>query len=1101
MADATYAIPNFLGGEISDFAQGRFDKPDYRLSLNICLNAFPAEIGAWTRRPGTRYASHTRAGAEGRVIKFDFEQSNSVTMEFTGGKVRFRSGATLIATNDAQTVVAVSAANPAVVQVSSSVNWATGDTVMFPGASTPLLEARQFTITSVDPTHFSIADALTGTAIDGAALGALATGATVERVHELTTIYLGTSWQNLRAVQAETDDILLCEGLAPQMLSVDTLPEIGIDPQFSISTVVFTDGPYLDPLTNGVQVTPSALSGIIDLTLSLPSYVATQAYAKDAYVTSSGVDYISLQDQNVGNTPATSPAYWSPVSVATAINDGRGFLGSDVGRLVRLYSEPSLWSTSASYTAGTVVAYNPSGKPGAATYWQAKVNNTSNAPGADLTNWELVPEGAAIWTWGRISSLSNVIDRALAGSVAFGDMTLFNGPSGAFDGSFSKIASSCAGKQVSGGSTTPPIPAGSTFSVTGYVGKNYSGATPQAIQQATVYYASDLGFGTGQYSFSGGTTYSFNLFYTINLRANHTAPVTSSDGTLLGSSSFSGSPQNTTIISNDNVTQWEYVWIEITISGTTATISTSYNLLALLAQISFFSPTTSTSASSGARAEILGPALLYNQPVRTWRLGVFSDTTGWPTCGTYHEGRIWLGGAIPNRFDACVSNGIEGSRIDFSPTNQFGAVAASNALSYTLNSDGVNKMFWMKPDLLGVVIGTQQGEWLVQAPTTGPIAPTNIAARRMTKHGSENVDPVRTEHTNLFVKRHGRKLLEYFADAYSGKFSAPNLADKAGHIVRSGIVELAYTDGMTPVVWGRDGSDALFGMTYRRTTISTSQGPDFYAWHRHSLGSERAVESICSGPSVDGDLDALTMVTRGDDGVRHVEILTDAQDEESNLADVWFLDSAVAPTSRTVDLTSIDGAPFGGVYFHGLWHLNGETVQVFVGGVDCGDRGTGSAGFTDFLVTDGTCFVPFGDGVDAGPGRGLFTQAFLAAGPQVVIGFTYNSDGQIVRPISQQDSGARNGPALGKTRRNHQYSVLVSNTVGVSFGGTFDALRPALFRKANGNPINPLTTYSGVHHDTLSDNYSYDGMIAWRVSRPWPANIIAISGNVQTQDR
>ena len=27
---------------------------------------------------------------------------------------------------------------------------------------------------------------------------------------------------------------------------------------------------------------------------------------------------------------------------------------------------------------------------------------------------------------------------------------------------------------------------------------------------------------------------------------------------------------------------------------------------------------------------------------KTWRLGLFSNTTGYPTCGTYHEGRLWL---------------------------------------------------------------------------------------------------------------------------------------------------------------------------------------------------------------------------------------------------------------------------------------------------------------------------------------------------------------------------------------------------------------------------------------------------------------------------
>jgi hypothetical protein len=43
--------------------------------------------------------------------------------------------------------------------------------------------------------------------------------------------------------------------------------------------------------------------------------------------------------------------------------------------------------------------------------------------------------------------------------------------------------------------------------------------------------------------------------------------------------------------------------------------------------------------------------------------------------------------------------------------------------------------------------------------------------------------------------------------------------------------------------------------------------------------------------------------------------------------------------------------------------------------------------------------------------------------------------------------------------------------------------------------------FSGVHSDTLKDDYSYDSMMCWRVSRPWPANLAALEGFLQTQDR
>src|SRR5882757_3106574 len=144
MPGATWAIGSFLGGEISTFAQGRFDKPDYRFSMTACLNGFPVEIGAWVRRPGSAYGGHTKGGAPGRVIGFDFDASNPITMEITDGAIRFRNGTSLITlTARTQAVAAISAANPAVVQLASSaITFFSATTVVFSNPSTPLLENR-----------------------------------------------------------------------------------------------------------------------------------------------------------------------------------------------------------------------------------------------------------------------------------------------------------------------------------------------------------------------------------------------------------------------------------------------------------------------------------------------------------------------------------------------------------------------------------------------------------------------------------------------------------------------------------------------------------------------------------------------------------------------------------------------------------------------------------------------------------------------------------------------------------------------------------------------------------------------------------------------
>jgi hypothetical protein len=1085
VSEATFAVGNFLGGEISKFAQGRFDKPDYRNSLKVCLNSFPGEIGTWMRRPGTQHGGFTRGGAPAKKIKFDFEQAIPYTLEFTDGFLRFHNGAALI-TTDTQVVVAVSAANPAVVQTTSAVTWATGDTLIFPGASTPLLENRQFLATKVDTTHFSLADAITGTAINGASLGALVAGATVSRVQELTTVYAAGAWSAVRAVQAETTDILLNGSLAPQALTVTTLPTLSSSAVFAINPAIFNDGPYLDPFINGVQATPNAVSGSVTLTLGFAAYVATQAYAKDAFVTSVNINYKSLIDNNVGNTPAGAPTAWAVSTASAAINDGKGFLGTDVGRLVRLFSEPAPWLAATGYVTGNIVAYNPTGTPGATTYWTALAATTGNIPGTDLTHWSLTPANAALWSWGKITGLSTQISQSLGGVVNIGNMILAGGIAAPFNGNISQVAAACASDSLT--------VFGHDVVMSSYVGQNFTVPGAQKIASATVYPSSDVGFAVGRINISGvGIIPGSSVTVTLNLRASQTAPSNSANGTLLGTSGEFGTLTNAvTIQSNDQTTAWKFIWIEIVAENFSLTVGVFQILVnSYISQIFFYGPAGSGVSGNGVNIELLGPPLLYTVAIRTWRLGAYSNTTGWPTCGTYYEGRLWLSGAVANRFDGSVSNGILGGTVNFSPTDQNGVVAASSAISYTLNSDTVNPIFHMTPDLQGIIIGTQGGEWLVVAPTAGPIAPNNIAARNITKHGSSNILPCRTEHTNVFVQRFARKLLEYFPDVYSGKFSAPNLADKAQHVTRAGVSELAYTNAMTPILWGRDALGALFGVTYKRDTLASAQPPTFYGWHRHTLGSGRIVESICNGPSVGGDLDSLTMVTNdAATGLRHVEILTDTMDEDSVLTDSWFLDDAVTPTSTSSSAT--------GLTINGLWHLNGKTVQVFAGGLDCGDPGEGKP-FSDFLVTNGSVFVPYGDSISAGAGRGLFTAAFAAGLPlsQIVVGFTYNSDGQMVKPIAPADSGARNGPALGKLSRAHRYAMLLVNTLGLQAGGTFAKLRPAAYET---KPA-ALTMFTGIAQDGATDDDGYDNGWCWRVSRPFPANVTAVALNLNTKDQ
>lgn len=1055
MGDASLTQTSFLGGKWSKYAQGRYDRPEYRTALNVCLNAMPLEQGAWARRPGSAFAKTTRAGNPGMVRPFDFKQSLPYTIEFTANFLRFRQGSNLVTTNDDQTITSISSANPAEVTTSGNHGWSSGNAVMFAGLDglTPLLQNRIFTITVTASNKFTIVDEVTGANIDGSTLGSLNAGATVQRLREVASPYDDTLWPSVRIVQAELTAIILHPTIPPYVLTA-TSPSVGQTYySFALAKANLLDGPYFDPFTNGVQVTPSAVTGLVTLTLSFPTYSATKAYSIGDFVTYTAVNYQSLVDQNVGNQPNTHPGEWKAVSAGLAIGPN-GFVGTDVNRLIR------------------------------------------------------IQDSAGNWTWGKITALANIISGTLAGSTNIGDMTSGGGLAAAFDGTTGKAASACASKAVT--STSPSKT---------YCGKNYSGASAQAIQSVTIWPSNDKGFYTltkkyttvtNSYVYDAGSgtyilTYTGSIPFTVtttatvvaNLRAKASAPASSSDGTLLGSAAVSGSSP-ITISSNDTTTTWNYVWIEIVASSinisvpapvntfhsgvlsyyTQVSTLNSYTFIDYLAQEQHFNP-SSSGVGSSVTFQVLGNAFADTTARSNWRLGVYSDTTGWPSCGTYHEGRLWLAGSQPNRIDGSVSN----SPFNFAPTSTTGQVLDSSAIAAVFNAKDVNAIFWLEPDQLGIVAGTQAGGWLIQASNNNNIlTPTSIQAHRYDRIGCANIEPRRADRTLLIVQRYGRKIYEYFADVFSGKFSTQNVTWPCRDLVASGIREIAYQQELTPVIWVRCANGSLFGITYKRESLVSSQPPNFQAPHSHTLGSGRVVESICVGPSTDGSTDSLTMVTNDlGSGIRHVEILTPLFEEGTATSAAWFLDDAVVPSSTTITSASC--------VLNGLWHLNGFVVTVYAGGIDCGD----------WLVSNGSITMTYGDGISAGTGNGLFTQAF-AQSASFVVGFTYNSDAQVVRPATPQESGARTGPAQGKLRRSHRYSALLDNTVGISFGASFDKLYPANFKTAGGASYTTGQAFSGVFRDNLSGDYSLDGGLCWRVSRPYPATVVSVSQSLSTQD-
>ncbi len=472
-----------------------------------------------------------------------------------------------------------------------------------------------------------------------------------------------------------------------------------------------------------------------------------------------------------------------------------------------------------------------------------------------------------------------------------------------------------------------------------------------------------------------------------------------------------------------------------------------------------------------------------------WTLGLYSDTTGYPSCGTFYGDRLYRGGCpqVPDRLD--------GSRVsdyhNMSTTALDGTVTDSHAVSRRLNEDDVQAVRWMRGTGNGLVVGTLEGEWVVSpSRNTEAITPTNIEAKMSTPFGSEDIQPVKAGAALIFVENGGRRFREAQYQYHENLLQSDDMTVLSEHITkgdydpsypsagastvaRTGVVEVTYQRKPIPVIWAARRDGVLIGNTFSKTEKVTG-------WHRHTIGGwadaarlqHAEVESVTAGPSSDGTYDELWMVVnRYINGrtERYNEFLTLPHEQGDPREDAVYVDSA-----RTYR-----GSP--AVIITGLHHLVGESVQLLVDG----------AAHPDVTVSPaGTIELDYAASI-------------------VHVGYQYNSDG-ITIPY---DVGAEDGTALGKRQRMHRVGFLLYETLGLQVGPldaptlrAGNAFHPTAlfdvpFRTAADVMGQPPPLFTGVKDDfPWSGDYTTREMICWRFSTTQPGEILAILPKMHTYD-
>lgn len=423
---------------------------------------------------------------------------------------------------------------------------------------------------------------------------------------------------------------------------------------------------------------------------------------------------------------------------------------------------------------------------------------------------------------------------------------------------------------------------------------------------------------------------------------------------------------------------------------------------------------------------------------KKWAEGAWSQRKGYPRTVTFYEDRLWFAGSAsnPQTLWASVVGDYEnhkyGSRDD-------------DALNYTISTQDLNLITWLSAGKV-LAIGTTNGEFTISGnQISDPITPTNVKITPQTTYGcTGSVRPVRVASSVLFVQRAGRKLREYTYNFDIDGYVAPNLTLLAEHITQGGVVDIAYQQEPSQVVWAPRTDGTLLGMTYERAE-------DVVGWHRQPVGGE--VESLVALPHWDGDQDVVWMVVkRTVDGstVRYIEYM----EKHLTGSHAFYVDCGL--TYEGVATTTISG----------LDHLEGETVAVLADGSVHPSR----------VVSGGSITLQRSSTV-------------------VNVGLPYTAK-MVTLPF---EAGAQDGTSQGKTQRVNGLVVRLHQTGPGLFYGDGTTMDELHLRRPTNAMDAPVPLFTG---DTeilpFPGGYDKGAVMTFEHRLPLPCTIVALMPQLST---
>lgn len=256
-----------------------------------------------------------------------------------------------------------------------------------------------------------------------------------------------------------------------------------------------------------------------------------------------------------------------------------------------------------------------------------------------------------------------------------------------------------------------------------------------------------------------------------------------------------------------------------------------------------------------------------------WRFGAFGGNRGWPAAGSIFEERLILGGTVNQ--PSTVWGSVTGAFENFAPSNPTGGVVGDDdGFAFTIGDDQVNSINWISSGRQ-LLIGTSGA---VHSMTGGsssgyaPISPSNVTVKRENSSGTKSgIRGIRVGNATLYPSQSGRKLNEMYYEFGIDSYISRDMTIFSNHVLRSGIIQMAYAQEPDPYLWCATGDGRLACVVYDKTQ-------EIEGWHTHDIaGVGAAVKSVAVIPVPGDETDELWLVVeRTINGVtkKYVEYLS-----------------------------------------------------------------------------------------------------------------------------------------------------------------------------------------------------------------------------------